>query len=444
MAQLMTTTSNARPRNVKPGTILIETDTGRLIVWDGQAWRLFAPSATLDQSFQNARSVYIQGSINDSGNKTQSTLRSLANDPLLQSNPDQLTISMWFCSYAYSRSTRAAGCTPNGGTILRTDNSSAHADTALQIKPNGVFFTSSEDASGHQRLSGTWLTSHDVLDDRWHHLVITIRSELGDQNNLGTNTDTNLNNKLYCKVYVDGQILTTTTGVTEVVRHMRQSYSTHYVLGYASKYNIGFRLGPWQVDNAPQHQRDPFCGWVDEYAWWDTELQADEITSMYNGGVSVDLSKDYQNYTSKNNLHHWYRMGDDQPVTDRQVVTGSVKDHGVVGVRWDLHPYQQYNGSTTYPWTNPSSKAGYIFPRYFHPCQPSGWTSSVFPGYFPWIPGPIFSDFTPSIDGITTTRPDAMLLYHGLGVPQHNHPIHNATGDGYSDLYPFGSGADIK
>lgn len=437
MAQLMTTTSNARPRNVKPGTILIETDTGRLIVWDGQAWRLFAPSATLDQSFQNARSVYIQGSRNDSGHKTQSTLRSNAGDPLLQSNPDQLTISMWFCSYAYSRGHSSYGCTPNGGVILRTDAWSPYAETSLRINPNSVYFISSEDASGHQRLTGTWLTSHDLLDDRWHHVVVTIRSELGDQNNLGLNADTNLNNKLYCKVYVDGQILTTTTGVTEVVRHMNKSYSTHRVLGYISEHNQGLRLGPWDLG-------EQFCGWVDEYAWWDVELQADEIASMYNGGVSMDLSKDYQNYTSKNNLHHWYRMGDDQPVTDRQVVTGSVKDHGVVGVRWDLYPYQQFNGTATSPWERFTSKNGVVFPRYYHPCQPSGWTSSVFPGYFPWIPGPIFSDFTPSVDGTTTTRPDAMLLYHGLGVPQHNHPIHNATGDGYSDLYPFGSGADIK
>ena len=436
MAQLMTTTSTTRPRNIKAGTILIETDTGRLIVWDGQVWRLFAASATLDQSFQNARSVYLQGFANDGGRTTSSTLKTTANDPVMATHPAEVSISMWFCSWAFGRSVWA--CTTNGATILHDLGSTSYNRTYIRILPNGVYIRSSEDASGHHNLAGTFQTSTSLLDDHWHHLVITIRSELGDQNNLGHNS--NDPNKLYCKMYIDGQQLLLSSGDTTLFRNMRASYSEHHVLGHMTMNNRGYILGH---ENPNYHgSADPFCGWVDELAWWDTELQPNEVMSIYNEGTPTDISKNNQNYTSSANLFRWYRMGDDQPVTDRQLVSGSVKDHSPHASRWDMYPSQTKTGSPAQPWSavlSPDHSGK--FPKGSHPCGPPNFPRAQYPGWGPYLGGPVFSSFAPSVSPVT--RPDAMLLYHGIGVPQHNHPIHNATGDGYSDTYPQGCGADI-
>ena len=67
----------------------------------------------------------------------------------------------------------------------------------------------------------------------------------------------------------------------------------------------GFRVGRWQGSG------DYFDGLIDEVAIWDTALSADDVTSIYNNGKVIDLSKSASYGTDRTgNLKLWLRCGD--------------------------------------------------------------------------------------------------------------------------------------
>ena len=47
MSQLLTCTSSTRPSDVRTGDLLFETDTNRLIFWDGVVWRIYNSNRSL-------------------------------------------------------------------------------------------------------------------------------------------------------------------------------------------------------------------------------------------------------------------------------------------------------------------------------------------------------------------------------------------------------------
>ena len=54
---------------------------------------------------------------------------------------------------------------------------------------------------------------------------------------------------------------------------------------------------------------------MDEVAIWNTALGETAIQEIYNAtnnntGKALDLSTDYNNYTSSSNLQYWNRLGD--------------------------------------------------------------------------------------------------------------------------------------
>jgi hypothetical protein len=56
-------------------------------------------------------------------------------------------------------------------------------------------------------------------------------------------------------------------------------------------------------------------GKIDEVAIWNTALSSDAVQEIYNAtnnntGKALDLSTDYNNYTSSSNLQYWTRLGD--------------------------------------------------------------------------------------------------------------------------------------
>ena len=58
-----------------------------------------------------------------------------------------------------------------------------------------------------------------------------------------------------------------------------------------------------------------FNGKMDEFAIWNTALSSDAVQEIYNAtanntGKALDLSTDYNNYTSSSNLQYWNRLGD--------------------------------------------------------------------------------------------------------------------------------------
>ena len=58
-----------------------------------------------------------------------------------------------------------------------------------------------------------------------------------------------------------------------------------------------------------------FDGKLDEIAFWNAALSSDAVQEIYNAtanntGKALDLSTDYNNYTSSSNLQYWNRLGD--------------------------------------------------------------------------------------------------------------------------------------
>ena len=51
-------------------------------------------------------------------------------------------------------------------------------------------------------------------------------------------------------------------------------------------------------------------GKMDEVAVWNTDLDADAVTAIYNSGTPIALDADSGNYSNSSNLQGWWRMGD--------------------------------------------------------------------------------------------------------------------------------------
>jgi len=121
-----------------------------------------------------------------------------------------------------------------------------------------------------------------ALDDgNWHHIVQTYSD--------------NGNNTQRVRIYVDGN----TTPEVDLA-------STLSYAPLTSNLFIGARNS--SNDKA-------FPGNIDEVAVWNTALSSDAVQEIYNAtnnntGKALDLSTDYNNYTSSSNLQYWNRLGD--------------------------------------------------------------------------------------------------------------------------------------
>ena len=63
----------------------------------------------------------------------------------------------------------------------------------------------------------------------------------------------------------------------------------------------------------------PVNGSVDEFAIWNTALDADAVAAVYNSGIPMDLSTDSGNYDNSSALQGWWRMGDNDGGTGTTV-----------------------------------------------------------------------------------------------------------------------------
>ena len=114
-----------------------------------------------------------------------------------------------------------------------------------------------------------------LTTNTWHHIAFTYEES--------TNT---------IKQFFDGQLTETIVGTTKT-----KAASVNLNIG---SYNgsSGFYLGK-----------------ADEAAIWNTALSSDAVQEIYNAtanntGKALDLSTDYNNYTSSSNLQYWNRLGD--------------------------------------------------------------------------------------------------------------------------------------
>ncbi len=123
--------------------------------------------------------------------------------------------------------------------------------------------------------SGSYDLTTDIKDGNWHHVAVTFDNSTRE-----------------LKGYTDGSLT-----------------ATHTTAAVSNTNNIQ-TIGAWRAGTTGY-----FNGGIDEFAVFNTVLGEDAIEDIYNAtynntGKALDLSTDYNNYTSSANLQYWNRLGD--------------------------------------------------------------------------------------------------------------------------------------
>ena len=159
--------------------------------------------------------------------------------------------------------------------ILSSTNSSSVSGINIAVRSSGlVLFERAQDIANTQNNTGYAISGFTY--GNWHHLCGTYNATSGE-----------------LKAYVDGVLKSTTNDSTDA-----RSASTALKIGGLSA-SSSF----------------PANGKIDEVAIWNTALGETAIQEIYNAtanntGKALDLSTDYNNYTSSANLQYWNRLGD--------------------------------------------------------------------------------------------------------------------------------------
>ena len=119
-----------------------------------------------------------------------------------------------------------------------------------------------------------YVTDANVVDGGWHHVVCVV--------NYGTGI----------VIYIDGSPVAATDIVGGGVW---ETSDNNMPLGVGSSGN-GY---------------SPSAATIDEVAIWNTAMDADAVTAIWNAGVPIDLSTNSGDYDITTNLQMYLRMGDD-------------------------------------------------------------------------------------------------------------------------------------
>jgi len=226
------------------------TDAGAIVVYDSGVWRTFANEAGLG-SITNTYSVDFDGANDYMDFGTNTSINSTS----------AFSVSAWFNVYNIT-TTYPTIC------ILKTNLTKGFVislDSQLTAY-RGVWFGSNQNefrgfATGNSTLAT-------LISSGWHHLVLTYDG-----------VDPLVSSSF--AVYVDG--------VNYAVGSSAVALGNYANVNYVGK-------GAYQYE-----------GLIDEFAIFNTELSASDITSIYNSGVPSDL-------TSLSPVG-WWRMGDNDSGT---------------------------------------------------------------------------------------------------------------------------------
>ena len=440
MAVQLTTTLSERPTDAPPGTLLLETDTNRMIVWDGSAWQLYLPDGVQSPGFDNNRSVYVQSTFAPNSNAKFFQLATPTGSSSLQQDVHTLSMSLWFCFHENSNTGNETGgyifTTANTGEVDHATNYGANGmpRNYLLVESESLTLTMQIDASKAFGFSFMNPTGTTLVDGNWHHVVIvseinTTFKANGTQPSMfqmkcwidgaqapipgsfsndtgitgfsdttahGISIPLGTDNK---PMYDSNDSFDTTSGLTGSVQWKLPTdnytrYAHHDVSslgaqnalmggGPATFSRDRFVFGMPPSSSPDTTSKNNFGIWIDEIAIWETALTSSEVASIYSGGAAINLQAGSANYQSHADLKHWWRMGDDETSTPSvdTVVTG-VRD-SVTSTNCVIRTYDQNS--------NDPQLSGY-----------------------PQITGPIFTDFSVKGDGTTGTTPDAETEYEGI------------------------------
>lgn len=189
---------------------------------------------------------------------------------------DSFSYQVWLYDSSFNNSFpmgMVTSAAPNYEVSLRT----------LTFGPKYLQVANLFDSSGTATLAGpiTW------LDSSWNHLVVTLEKGASASDNATV------------KVYLNGSLLATNT--SGPIRSKQEAFSA--ISGH--EFAFGAR------SNSTGAIDGHYSGSMDEFAIWNTALDADAVTALYNSGSSIDLSEDSGNYDNSSSLQHWYRFEND-------------------------------------------------------------------------------------------------------------------------------------
>ena len=220
------------------------TNAGAIVVYDNGVWRTFANEAS--SGFSNTYSVDFDGANDYMDFGTNTSINSTS----------AFSVSAWFNVYNIT-TTYPTIC------ILKTNLTKGFVislDSQLTAYRGVWFGSASTEFKGFATGNSTLST---LISSGWHHLVLTYDG-----------VDPLVSSSF--AVYVDG--------VNYAVGSSPIALGTYANVNYVGK-------GAYQYE-----------GLIDEFAIFNTELSASDITSIYNSGVPADLSS--------LSPVGWWRMGD--------------------------------------------------------------------------------------------------------------------------------------
>lgn len=241
------------------------TDAGAIVVYDSGSWRTFANEVS---AFSNTNSVDLDGSndyIDCGGNTDFSFTDGSGND-------SAFSISAWVKLDSNAKVRVAAK--GNMEWLFGTDSSSRF---------NIILWSNSSTGAYLQRYSTSLSTNV------WHNIAVTY-----DGSNLASGI----------KLYKAGNEVSSTDG----------SLGTYAGMAFEQG---SLRIGSWEFNNSVMN------GLVDEVAVFDYELNASQVSDIYNSGVPTNIS-------SLSPIG-WWRMGDDNGATGTTITDqGSGGNNGTL------------------------------------------------------------------------------------------------------------------
>jgi len=258
-----TTTSSTRPGSPSAGDAYFETDTKDYIIYDGAGWRIFNYDSST--SFDNRYSLDFDGS-GDYGTTAY-----------IPSNSTAFSYSFW---------TKSSDTT-NSMSWMATSPSSGNGGGFRVITPSGTkaFYALVANGSAqylNNNVGGT-NASLAVRDGNWHHLVFSI-------------------NGTAIKIWIDGG---------------SGGYPTHTdtsSVSYVGNVTQPLIFGKNGVLNSYY-----FNGELDEISTYEYELNATQISNIYNSGTPIDVGSNGLNLSPSG----YWRGGDANGGTGSTVTDSS-------------------------------------------------------------------------------------------------------------------------
>lgn len=233
MSTLLTTTSFTRPSSPSAGDTYFETDTKKIIVWDGSAWYGYDYDDTT--AFTNRYKLNFDGS------------GDYATTAYYQPSTTELSYSFWTNSSDTTSSMTWLASSPTSGNgggfrIITPSNTKAFyvlvADGSSQYLNNNVGGTNASLA---------------IRDGNWHHVVFSI-------------------NGTAVKIWIDG-------GSGGSPTHTDTS-----TVSYVGNATTPLYFGKNGANNSYY-----LNGSLDEVAVFEYELSATQVANIYNSGTPVDV-----------------------------------------------------------------------------------------------------------------------------------------------------------